>query len=159
MLNPLTLRDQLLALAPIDNESAAITTLTNAYGVYAQAAVAGGVPLTPAGVALGKAAFGPLLTGMSVNNAGLSKIPAALRAFWVGVAATPAISFVGAIAVTPPPHGGFESIFTALMSINTINQSDLANSALAVANVFHAGAIVGGTVTLPGAPPIVVPIL
>ena len=157
MLNPLTLRDELLALAPTNSEASAIDTLSNAYATYALGAEAGGVTITPAGVDLGKAALKPALVGMSASGAGLSIIPAALLAFWVAVAAGLATSFVGATLITPPPHAGLAAAFAALMPLNTAGNISKADAVLSVANMFHAAAIVGGTVTFPG--PIVAPIL
>ena len=96
-----TLKTELENLAPTNNEAAAISTLTDTYGIYASDATAAS-PILPTGVELGKTAMAGALVGMSAPGAGIAKIPAAIIAFWGAVAGGLASSFAGAIAITPP---------------------------------------------------------
>ena len=152
-----TLATQLQNLAPASAEATAITNLVNAYGTYASAAAAGAVPITPAGVNLGKAAMQAALVGMSASGAGITKIPAAVIQFWVGVAGGLATSFPGATAIVPPPNAGLAALLAATFPANTSGNKTLAQAADAIATNMHAQAIIGGTVTFPG--PVVQPIL
>ncbi len=145
-----TLATELENLAPTSTESEAAQTLTDAYGVYAAGAIAGGVPITSAGVDLGKAAMLPALAGMSADGAGITIIPSAVVAFWNGVAGGLSTSFVGATAITPPPHATLPSAFASLMPTNTSGDVTKAEAAASIAEIMHADAIVGGTVTYPG---------
>lgn len=151
------LATELLNLDPVDNEVDAITTLTDAYATFAADAVAGAQSLTAAGVALGKAAMITALTGVSVPNAGAAILVAATQAFWAAVAAGLATSFVGATAITPPPHSGLSAAFAVTFPANTSGALSKAAATSAVADDFYAQAIIGGTVTYPG--PVVSPII
>lgn len=152
-----TLASELENLEPSDSEQIAAQTLTDAYGVFATAATGIGIPITPAGVNLGKTAMLSTLSGMSAPGAGIVSIPAAIAAFWVAVAGGLAASFPGAIAVVPPPHASLPAAFAALMPANAAASLSLKDSAAAMATIMYADAIIGGTVTLPG--PVVGPIL
>ena len=72
----------LLNLDPVATEAEAITTLADAYAVFAADAVAGLQTITAAGVALGKAAMITALAGVSVPNAGAGVLVAATQAFF-----------------------------------------------------------------------------
>lgn len=152
-----TLSTQLQNMAPAAAEATAITNLVNAYGTYASAAAAGAVPITPAGVNLGKAAMQAALVGMSAPGAGITKIPLAVVQFWVAVAGGLATSFAGALAITPPPNAGLAALLAATFPANVSGNKTLAQAADAIATNMHTQAIIGGTVTLPG--PVVTPIL
>lgn len=154
-----TLETGLLNLTPTDQEATAITRLVDAYGTYASTATGAGVLITAAGVTLGKNAMASVLVGMSASNAGRAKIPAACLAFWTAVCASFVVSFPGSIAATPPPHVTLPTSFPTTIDANMSGSLSLADSASAIAGVIHADALVGGTVTLPGTPPIVGPIL
>lgn len=144
-----TLATELENLVPTDVEAEAAAALTDAYGVFASGAAAGAVPITPAGVNLGKAQMLPALTGMSAPGAGITLIPLAIIAFWVGVAGGLATSFPGALAIVPPPHAALPATFAAMMPANVAAELSLADAAAAIAGIMYADAIVGGIVTLP----------
>jgi hypothetical protein len=152
-----TLATQLQNMSPAALEATAITNLVNAYGTYAAGAAAGAVPITPAGVNLGKAAMQAALVGMSASGAGVTKIPAAIVQFWVAVAGGLAASFAGAIAIVPPPNAGLAALLDATFPANMTGNKTLVQATDAIATNMHAQAIVEGTVTLPG--PVVTPIL
>jgi len=154
-----TLASELEALVPADNEPAAINALVTAYGNYASAAIGNGIPLAPAGVESGKAAMTGALVGMSAPGAGLAKIPAACAAFWAAVCTGFAVSFPGTIAAVPPPHAALAGALPPIMVANKNGSKSLKDSASAMATPIHTDATTGGTVTLPGAPPVVGPIL
>lgn len=151
-----TLATELESQIPEGAEAAAISNFADLYASYTEAAAAL-TPLLAAGVALGKAAMPAAMTGMSVSGAGAGKIVAGIQAFWVGVAGGLAASFVGATAITPPPHSGLLAALQPVFDSNTSGSRSLADSAAAVAVVMHAQAIIGGTVTTTG--PTVTPIL
>ncbi|MCP4600176.1 MAG: hypothetical protein GY847_06515 [Proteobacteria bacterium] len=146
-----TLASELEALEPADNEAAAIQTFSSAYENYASTATGNGITLTPAGLALGKAAMESGLVGMSVS--GTTVIPTACIAFWVAVCTAFAVSFPTSIAATPPPHVALPAAFAALMPLNTTNEVTLEEAAASMASIIHTGAVTGGTVTLPGPTP------
>lgn len=151
-----TLATELEKMTPSDNEADSIQALTDAYGVFATGAAAG-VPISSAGVDLGKTAMSGALVGMSADGAGITKIPAAVAAFWVA-AAVP-VSFVGSIAVVPPPNAGLAALLAVTLPANMAASATLAQAAAALAANMYSQAIIGGLVTFPGAPPVVVPIL
>ena len=147
---------QLVNLAPAATEAAAIATLADAYAVFAGDAVAGAVPITPAGVGLGKAAMQLALVGISTPGAGSAVLTGAVQAFWAAVAGGLATSFAGATAIVPPPHAGLQVLLDATFAANTASQASQAAATDAVATVLYNQAIVGGTATFPG--PVVSPI-
>lgn len=151
-----TLATELENLTPTFTEAAAITVLTDAYGVYSSDATAL-TPILSTGIALGKAAMAVALIGMSAPGAGIAIIPAAIAAFWVAVAGGLATSFAGATAIVPPPHATLPATFAALMPANTAANVTLEQAAATMAMIMHTDAIVGGTVTTP--PSVVTPIL
>jgi len=145
-----TLAAELLNLIPTDSEATGIQTFTNAYGDYAAAATANAVVLSPAGIALGKAAMSAALVGISASGVGLTKIPAAIIAFWTAIAGSAATSFSGAVSAVAPPHVNLATDFAAVAIDNVEAEKTQADAADAIAAVFHNNAIVGGTVTFPG---------
>lgn len=147
---------QLANLDPVPTEAQAIITLTNAYGVFAADATAG-VPITPAGVDLGKAAMQAALVGMSVPGAGAAIMVAGVQAFWGAVAAGLAVSFAAAIAIVPPPHAGLLPLLISSFAANTTSAAPKAVATMLIATDFYSQAIIGGGVTFPG--PVVSPIL
>lgn len=145
-----TLSTQLQNLAPTTVEATAITNLVNAYGTYAAGAASNAVPITPAGVTLGKNAMSAQLVGMSASGQGITKIPASIVAFWAAVAGGLATSFAGAIAIVPPPNAGLAALLAATFPANTSGNLTLAQACDAIAANMHAQAIIGGTVTFTG---------
>lgn len=150
------LASQLLGLVPAATEAEAVVTLASAYAVFAADAVAGAVPITAAGVLLGRTAMQAALFGMSAPGAGAAVIAAAIQAFWGAVALGLAASFSGAAAITPPPHAGLQPLLETAFAVNTATSADLVTAAQSVATVIHNQAIIGGTATFPG--PVVSPI-
>jgi hypothetical protein len=148
---------ELQDLVPSESEAEAALVLSQAYANYASDAVAGGAPITEAGVELGRVAMLAALSGMSEDGAGRAIIPAAILAFWDGVAGGVATSFAGAVSITPPPHSGLSSSFTLVLDINVNTWAPLSEAMDNLAATFHAGAITGGSVTFPG--PVVSPIV
>ena len=138
-----------------DNESDAITALSDAYGVFASKAESNSVPIGPAGVDLGKAAMAAALVGMSSPGAGLVSIPAAVIAFWAA-AAIP-VSFSGATAVVPPLNVGLAALLTVTFAANAANEVSTEDAVDAIATDMYNEAIIGGTATFPG--PTVAPII
>jgi hypothetical protein len=150
------LANELATLIPVNTEGEAITNLADAYSVYVSDAQA----LTPilfGGIELGRAAMVPALSGLSLDWE--NSIQSGVIAFWSAVAGGLATSFASAIAITPPT--GNSSLAAALGPVFTSNKEQnksLIDAAAAVADVMHAAAIAGGTVTTPGAPVVVTPI-
>lgn len=155
-MSPSVLATQLLNLVPAATEAEAVVTIANAYSVFATDAQAGAVPITPAGVALGKAAMQAALVGMSVPGAGAIVLTSAVQAFWGAVAAGLATSFAAAISIVPPPHTGLQALLVSTFATNTSTEATQAAATNAVAVDFYSEAIVGGGVTFPG--PVVSPI-
>ena len=148
-----TLANELKSLKPTNIELEAAQALTNAYGVFASAAAGSGIPISPAGVESGKTAMLSALTGMSAPGAGTTAIPTAVIAFWTAVCGGFAVSFIGSIASTPPPHASIASAFAALMSANTAGKVSLDDAANSMATIMYADAIIGGIVVLPPSVP------
>jgi hypothetical protein len=144
------LATQLLSLVPVETEAQAIVALTDAYGVFAADAVAGVAPITVAGVVLGQAAMRAALVGMSAPGAAPAVLVAATQAFWGAVAGGLAVSFLGAIAIVPPPHVGLQALLTLTFSTNTTTSASQVVATNAVAGDFYNQAIIGGSVTFPG---------
>lgn len=153
------LADELKAMVPAATEPPAILALVTAYGNYAADAMGAGIPITPAGVSLGKNAMTGALTGMSAPGMGITAIPNSLIAFWGAVCSAAAVSFPGTITGSPPPQATLIAGFAALMPVNTAAGLSLDDSAAAIAVLWHINAITGGTVTLIGPPPVPGPIL
>jgi len=144
------LATQLLNLVPSASELSAAVALANAYGVFATDAVAGAVPITIAGVALGKAAMLSALTGMSMPGAGAAVLTAAVQAFWTAVAGGLATSFAAAAAIVPPPHAGLQALLSSTFITNTASDATQAAATNVVATNFFNQVLVGGSVTFPG---------
>jgi hypothetical protein len=151
------LATQLLNLTPVATEATAIARLADAYAAFASSAIAGVAPITPAGVALGKAAMSSALVGVSAPGAGAAVLASAVQAFWVAVAGGLATSFATATAIAAPPNAGLQVALAATFASNTASRADLATATQAVATVLHNQAIIGGGVTFPG--PVISPIL
>ena len=134
-----TLSTELQNMTPTESEASAISALVDAYATYASAATGAGVPITPAGIELGKGAMAPALVGMSADGAGNTKIPAAIVAFWGAVCTGFATSFPGSIAATPPPFANLPTTFPATTAANTSGEKTLAQSMDAIAGVIHSG--------------------
>ncbi len=154
-----TLANELLNLDPVDTEAAAITTLADAYAVFAAQAQAGPQTITATGVNLGKAAMSAALIGVSSPGAGAAVLTTAIQAFWAAVAGGLATSFAGAIAITPPPHSSLTAQLSSTFSTNTSTTADKPTATSAIASDMYSEAVIGGTVTYPGGPPPVFPIL
>jgi hypothetical protein len=151
------LATELLNLDPVPTEAQAIQTLADAYAVFAADAVAGAQPITPAGVAAGKAAMIAALPGMNSPGASAMVLATAVQAFWGAAALGLATSFAGATAIVPPPNAGLQALLTSDFSTNTGSSASKAAATSLLANDFYAQSVIGGTVTYPG--PIVSPIL
>lgn len=154
-----TLADGLKTMTPTGDESVAIQRMVDAYGDYASEATGAGIAITTAGVELGKAAMSPVLVGMSAPFAAIAKIPASIISFWGAVCTGFAVSFPGSVAATPPPHASLAAAFAALMPANVAARLNTDQAMDAVAAIMHTDATIGGTVTLPGTPPVVGPII
>ncbi len=151
------LASALATLQPTDTEATAVARLTDAYATFAADAIAGAIPITPAGVALGRAAMLPALTGISSPDAGATILVSATQAFWVAVVSGLSASFATATAIIPPPHAGLLSALLSVFAANVDSQASVDDALNAVAGAFFAQAIIGGTITVP--PGTVLPIL
>lgn len=145
-----TLKTELLNLEPTSSEADAVQALTDAYGVFALEAEANAVPLTQAGVDLGKAAMSVALVGMSMT--GLTIIPSAIRSFWTAVAGGVATSFPGCTAITAPPHTTLDADFQVVTEANTANKRSKDAAMEALASLLKEQAVLGGTATFAGTP-------
>jgi hypothetical protein len=144
-----TLATELLSLTPTSVEDTAIDAIVDAYGVFASDAVSNAILISPAGIELGKAAMSAALVGMSEENEGRTKIPAAVVAFWTAVSGGLTASFTGALAITPPPHATLSDDFATLMDENMNGDVSAEEAAEALANLLYEQAALGGTVTYP----------
>ena len=163
---PLTLTvmtDQLKAIfaAPTNTEAAAIQAWADGYAIYAANAQAL-TTITPAGVALGKAGMISGMAGLTNPGNAATAIATGLRGFWSAVAGGLATSFAGATAITAPPFVGLEAALTANFATNNAPGVTRDAAAALVALNVHAYALSPpsnvGTVTTPGAPPVITPI-
>jgi hypothetical protein len=144
-----TLATELQNLTPTDSEAAAITALTDAYGVFAGAAAAGAATILPANVNAGKAAMGSALVGMSAPGAGAAIISAAIIAFWAAAVVPP---WPPAVGGTPPPNAGLAALLPTTFDTNTSTEADLATATNAIATDMHSQAIIGGIMLIPPPP-------
>jgi len=143
-----TIKNALLNVEPSSTPEAAIAALVDAYASFAKDAMAGTLPLLTGGVDLGKTAMALALDGMNDDGAGLTKIPAGITAFWVGVQSGLALSFTGATVITPPPHTSLASQFATVAAANVSLQRSKEESVDALAEILYNNAILGGTVTV-----------
>lgn len=150
-----TLSTQLQNLIPADNEPDAVENLALAWSEYCKGAQAL-TPITAAGIALGEAAFRVAAIGISVPGQGAIKMHAAIIAFWGAVSLGLAVSFAGAIAVTPAFVSLTPSMLDAVFASTTAAGLSLPDAANAIATAIHA-TFPGGTVTTAG--PVVTPII
>jgi hypothetical protein len=144
-----TLANELLNLDPTIVEAEAVVTLANAYATFATTATAGVVPITPAGVTLGKTAMAPLLIGMSEDGLGSAKITQGVQGFWAAVALGGTTSFAGAVAILAPAHAGLQAALDAAFSANTASVATKEAAVTLLATAFYSQAIIGGVVTFP----------
>ncbi|MCF6205343.1 MAG: hypothetical protein L3J47_00420 [Sulfurovum sp.] len=142
------LAEALAANAHTASESEAITALVSAYEKFAKDAMAGALPLLPAGLALGVTAMSEGLVGMSAANAGLLLFPASITSFWLAVAGGLATSFAGATAVVPPPHTDLPAQFQDAVKDNIENVRNAEDSYRAIAQILYDNAVIGGVVTV-----------
>lgn len=148
-MNAETLAQQLLNLStsPSKTEAEAVQKFADAYATFAADAEANAVKLTAAGVALGKAAMVTALAGLSQPGNGATVLTNAIVAFWAAVAVGLATSFVGATVITPPPHAGLLAALQEQGDVNIATKADAVTATKAIAGVFYAQALIGGTVT------------
>ena len=145
------------------DEADAVEAWGEALVVYFGDAVAGGIDglddIPIAGVAAAKPLITAALVGMSVPGAGAAKIQAAFVAFWAAVVASTSAYFPGTIPPTtaPPLLGTMEAAMAPVLLANTTGALPLDASLDALAAVIHPLNL-GGITTLPGAPPVQVPI-
>lgn len=146
----------LLQNPPQGAEADAIVDIAGAYAEFAEDATAL-TPILAAGIALGLAAMAPALVGMSDPGKGSEKFTDGIQAFWGAVAGGLTTSFVGATAITPPPHAGLKALLDSAFVTNVSNKASLEDATDLIATHMHAQAIIGGTVTTAG--PTVTPII
>lgn len=142
-------RTGLIFLTPTSVEADAALALANAYAVFATDAAAGAAVPTSANIAAGKAAMIGALAGMSAPSAGLTKIPAAVQAFWTAAVAPP---WPPAIGATPPPNASLAALFAATAASNVSSMNDLPTSMRAIATDMFNEAIIGGIMLIPPPP-------
>jgi len=150
------LEEGLLELDPTIITIQAISAFVKAYEVYAADASAtapmqDGLPLLPAGLALGVAAMEGVMSALpliSGPNEALTRIPQAVIAFWTAIAGGLATSFAGATAIVPPPHATFQVDFATLMAANTAASVSKEDAAASLATLMHINATLGGTVSV-----------
>lgn len=146
-----TLATELEKMTPTDVEADAAIALADAYTIFALDAVGAGVPILPAGPNGAKAAMATGLAGMSAPGAGAGIIAAAVIQFWV-VAAP--LGWPAPMIAVPPPNAGLAAALPGAFTANTDGSLSLADATMAIATVFHAQAILLGTVTIPPAGPL-----
>lgn len=144
-----TLKTELEALTPVDNEPDAINTLVTAYGNFAGAAAAGAAAILPVNVTAGEAAMTAALTGMSAPDAGLASIPASIVAFWAAAVAPP---WPPAVLGVPPLNAGLAAALAVTFPANVAGDLSLADAANAIATDMYAQAVIGGLMNIPPPP-------
>jgi hypothetical protein len=147
-----TLAEALEGMVPAATEADAITALTNAYETYTLDAVSGAsgaVGIEAAAVTVAKGVMASALGGMSATDAGKTKIPAAVAAFWGSIATQLAQAFVGSVATVPPPHATLAADFATIALANVAGEKSLEDSAAALAGNWHTAATTGGTTAIP----------
>lgn len=145
-LNQSTLATELQGLVPTDNEGDAITALTDAFATYAAGATANGVPILSAAVNTGKAAMASALVGMSVDGAGVTKIPNSVAAFWAA-AIVPGAFGADVGPSTPQPCSGLAALLASTFGSNQTGDKSLSDATAAIAADMHSQSIVGGVAT------------
>jgi len=143
------LATQLLNLVPEATEAAAITNITDAYGIYAADAVAGAAAIPAANVTSGKSAMSAALVGMSAPGAGAAVLAAGVIAFWVAAVVPP---WPPAIGGTPPLNAGLAALLATTFATNISTSASLAIATAAIAANMHAQAIIGGIMLIPPPP-------
>lgn len=143
-----TLASALASVANSSSEASAIAALSSAFSSYFDDAQAL-TTITPAGVALGNAAFQSALVGVNAPGQGAAKIRGAVMAFWSAVVGGLATSFTGATAIVAPFLALTTSELQAVFDANRSSSLSTAASANSIASVIHARSI-GGSVTTPG---------
>lgn len=147
------LASELNVMDPTGDSALAAQRLAQAYANYCADATAL-TPILPAGVELGRVAMQSALLGM--NTGGQAVFEAGILAFWTAVAGGLTLSFAAAIAITPPTNA-FN--FAPAYDLNLAGGVTKAQATANIAAVWHPATIVGGTVSTPGIPVIVTPII
>lgn len=149
---PATLAAGLSGLSPTDKEAVAINTIATAYTNFMSTAMAGPIPIIPAGLQAAKTAMIGAMSGLSNQNNGAQSIANGVNAFWGVMAGAAAALFPTATSLTPPPTVSL--IATALPGVFASNVSgklDLASCANTVAAVIASNSL-GGIAIFPPAP-------
>lgn len=144
-----TLAGELRALTPTTNEADAITALVDAYGTYAADAAAGAATVPSTNIEAGKAAMASVLVGMSIDNAGIAKIPASVIAFWAAAVVPPWPPAVSGVA---PPNATLAGLLAKTFEDNRVESRSFEDATGAVAEDMHSQAIVGGLMNIPPPP-------
>jgi hypothetical protein len=161
-----TLASGLFSMAPTDNESDAIQAFVDAWEVYFDKSLVGGIAAIPGSYSAALSAMTSAMSGCSETGQGAAKIGAALTAFWSSLSSVATAVWITAPVVlvppvVPPPSlAGVSGAVSAVFGANTTGQVTLVQSAQNLANALHASAGIGGLIpgSTPPAPPAPIPI-
>lgn len=158
MMSAASLSSELASMSLFGTELEACQAWGDAFETYFSSATSApvlNVPVT--GLATAKAAMVSGLTGLS--TAGAAALTSGVTAFWAALVATPATYFPTAILLTPPPGlAGLTASLTSVFAANIAGSLSKEDAMDAIATAIHTVNL-GGTVTFPGAPPVLENIL
>lgn len=149
MLLPTTLRDGLMQIANSNSEAEAIEAWVQAIVNYFGTATAGVVPITQP-ILSGAPAAAARVALQGLSTTGGAAVQAAFFSFWGTMALTPALYFVGATALTPPPAlANLAVTLNAVFAANTAANLPEPDAKLAIAIAIHASNA-GGAANISG---------
>lgn len=132
--------------------------LAQAFGEYFKGASAGG-PVTAASVdAAVTAMAGAMSFPAGSAGAGAASFAGGFAQFWTTLELGAATAFPGHLPGTPPSMSGLASALESQFGANNNQGITNAQAAANLAAAIHSNAGLGGTVLIPGAPPIPDPI-
>ena len=158
MLSQSVLAAELAAIEPSLDVIDSANAWADAYMTYARDAMAL-TPIISGAVTLARVPMLAGFLGMSAPNAAAGVIAAGITAFWTSIISAPPAAFSGAVVIVPPPLLTLSAdLATAFADIQDAQKS-VEDAAADIAAVIHSQTIMGGTVTTPGAPPVITGIL
>lgn len=147
-----TLKDELVGMGLFGEEAPAIAAWAAAFRAYMADAEAplGGVPINTAALGAPETAMAGAMAGLSNAGQAAAKIAAGITAFWGAMAASPAVYFTGATAITPPAAlTGLAAALAATFAANVSSEASASEAYDAIATDIDT-ANTGGTATFPG---------
>ena len=140
-------------------EVEAIAGWADAFAIYFSEATAGGIPVDSQKVIGAKVAMRSAMNGLSAPGLGSKSIQNGISAFWIAATGQTSLFFSGTIPpALPPPF--LDRIAPAIDIVAVLNVLPVVTAQVALdalATAIHPFNL-GGSTTIPGAPPVLVPI-